>query len=231
MTDGRHRSLRATLDWSVSLLDAGDREVLARCSVFAGSFRVDAAATLLDLPVPATQAALARLADSSLLDARNGRYRMLETVRQHGVERLAAGGVARRGPLPAPRVVPRRAADAAFDDVAPELRAAAVWAAPRPDTRQRAFLLANRLAEMAFAAGAPAEAQTWSEEAATLAPDPSAAVSALQDAAGAAEARNVGLDALRLHRAAGALAESAGDRRPPRGSWRGRRCSSCGHRA
>ena len=211
-TDERHRSLRATLDWSVSLLQRDDRAVLTRCAVFAAPFRLDAAATLLGRPAPAVQASLARLADSSLLTTRQGRYRMLETVRQYGVGRLAEDD--RLEDVRARHLewcLDAAADEADFDELAPELRAALAWAASSAAHRGRAFLLATRLAALAFAAGAPAESQTSSERAAALAPDPAAAVAALRDAAGAAEARNVGLDALRLHRAAADAAREAGD--------------------
>ncbi|WP_375388942.1 LuxR C-terminal-related transcriptional regulator [uncultured Amnibacterium sp.] len=210
-TDERHRSLRATLDWSVSLLAADDRVVLATTAVFAAPFTPAAAAALLERPIGPVQAALARLADSSLLAATSGRFRMLETVRQYGAERLGADG-GLDAVLARHLAWCTRAADEDFDRIAPELRAALVWATPLPAHRQGAFLAANRLAEQAFAAGVPAEAQSASERAASLAPDDAAAVAALRDAAGAAEARNVGLDALRLHRAAAERAEAMGDR-------------------
>jgi hypothetical protein len=151
------------------------------------------------------------LADSSLLTARGGRYLMLETVRQYGVARLDAAH-------DLDRVRARHLAwstaveDADFDELAPELRAALAWAAPLPERRAQAFAAATRLAVLAFSAGAPAEAQAASELAAALAPDDATAVEALRDAAGAAEARNVGLDALRLHRAAADRAAASGDR-------------------
>jgi predicted ATPase/DNA-binding CsgD family transcriptional regulator len=210
-TDQRHRSLRATLDWSVSLLGEEDRAVLATTAVFASAFRVDAAATLLGRPVAEVQAALARLTDSSLLTARGGRYLMLETVRQYGVDRLRAAGdleTVRSRHLDWCCAV----AEPEFDEIEPELSAAIAWAHPLSARRDGAFTAATRLAVLAFAAGVPAEAQTAFELAAALAPDDAAAVDALRDAAGAAEARNVGLDALRLHRAAATRAAATGDR-------------------
>jgi predicted ATPase/DNA-binding CsgD family transcriptional regulator len=209
-SDERHRSLRATLDWSVSLLTDEDRSVLATTAVFASAFGVGAAATLLERPVAVVQAALGRLADSSLLAARGGRYLMLETVRQYGVERLTGGGgldAVRARHLAWCLDVP----DPEFDELEPELSAALAWATPLADHRDEAFAAARRLAVLAFASGVPAESQSSFELAASLAPDDAGAVEALRDAAGAAEARNVGLDALRLHRAAADRAASSGD--------------------
>ncbi|HEY3872203.1 MAG TPA: hypothetical protein VGM10_27830 [Actinocrinis sp.] len=75
--DDRHRSLRSTLDWSYALLDETDRAVLRRVSVFAGPFTASAAAVLLagwpPVPAGAVPAALAALADQSLLSRSRSR--------------------------------------------------------------------------------------------------------------------------------------------------------------
>jgi predicted ATPase/DNA-binding SARP family transcriptional activator len=84
----RQQTLRATLDWSYALLDDDERALFAALSVFAGSFDLEAAEAVggdaLDV--------LGRLVDKSLvLLDRSGddvRYRLLETFRQYGGERL-----------------------------------------------------------------------------------------------------------------------------------------------
>ena len=97
---GRHRTLRAAVDWSYDLLTARERALFARVSVFAGGFTLEAAeavgageglgaADVLDL--------LTRLVDQSLVavDAQPDgtvRYRLLETLRQYGQQQLAASG-------------------------------------------------------------------------------------------------------------------------------------------
>ena len=93
--DDRHRSARAALDWSFGLLDETDKVVLRRASVFAAPFTSGAAATVAGTaPLMPGQVAssLARLSDHNLLVATAGpggtRYRMLETIRQYGAERL-----------------------------------------------------------------------------------------------------------------------------------------------
>lgn len=94
--DDRHRSLRSALDWSYALLTEAERAILRRVSVFATPFTTDAAAALLAGWPPAeaagAAAGLAGLADHSLLAAVVGpdgaRYRLLETIRQYGAERL-----------------------------------------------------------------------------------------------------------------------------------------------
>ncbi len=100
----RHRTLRAMLDWSFELLGESERELFGRLSVFAGGWTLEAAEavgsgsgiekdTVLDL--------LSKLVDKSLVVTEAGvegalRYRMLEPVRQYGLEWLEAGGEAER---------------------------------------------------------------------------------------------------------------------------------------
>ena len=94
----RHQTLRAAVDWSYDSLSPTEQELFARVSVFAGGFSLDAAAAVC---APGRDDAavfdgLADLVDKSLVQAdRSGsttRYRLLETLRQYGAERLAASG-------------------------------------------------------------------------------------------------------------------------------------------
>jgi predicted ATPase len=92
----RHRTLRATMDWSYGLLAERERMVLGRLSVFAGGWTLEAAEAVCagDGVEPADVLdSLSRLVDSSLVttDTQYGavRYRTLETVRQYGRGRLA----------------------------------------------------------------------------------------------------------------------------------------------
>jgi predicted ATPase/DNA-binding CsgD family transcriptional regulator len=229
----RHRSVRATLDWSYALLDGAGRAVLRRLSVFAGSFTATAAVVVAAgwRPVPADAVAtiLAGLADQSLLIAIAGpsgtRYRALETIRQYGAERLAeadesAEVFARhlRWCLDESAALEhasgKRAGTwpAAFDDVADELRSALAWAARDARYRPEAYRLAMGLAALTFTRGTPGESQRRYEQAAEFAADDRAAADALRSAAGAAEARHFGNEALRLHRGAADAAIRAGDR-------------------
>ncbi|GLY97236.1 hypothetical protein Acsp02_44900 [Actinoplanes sp. NBRC 103695] len=87
----RHRTLQAVIDWSYRLLDADERRVFTRLSVFSGRFDLASAEQLIDdLRQPAML--LAALVDKSLLLRESGRYRMLETLRAYGSERLAEEG-------------------------------------------------------------------------------------------------------------------------------------------
>ncbi len=97
---GRHRTLRATIDWSYGLLDPAEARMFDRLSVFPGGFDL-AAAEGLRLPgePPVEAAALvAALVDKSMLTAEPGdsvtRFRLLETLRDYGAERLATHGEA-----------------------------------------------------------------------------------------------------------------------------------------
>ena len=93
----RQRTLRATMDWSYSLLDEPARRVLRRLSVFRAGFTTRFAATVLDEPLNGILLILRSLRDKGLLDldtrvggdAERG-YRLLMTVREYAEERLVA---------------------------------------------------------------------------------------------------------------------------------------------
>lgn len=90
----RHQTLRATIDWSYNLLSDQEKLLLMRLSVFTGGWTLEAAETVcagdqiedwevLDL--------LTQLVDKSLVvyeeSHGEGRYRLLETVRQYAREK------------------------------------------------------------------------------------------------------------------------------------------------
>jgi predicted ATPase len=92
----RQRTLRATLDWSHSLLGPAQRTLLARLSVFAGRWTLEAAEAVGvadgDLDVDET---LSGLVAASLVvldesDPEQLRFRMLSPVRSFAAEQLAA---------------------------------------------------------------------------------------------------------------------------------------------
>ncbi|MFH8750602.1 BTAD domain-containing putative transcriptional regulator [Streptomyces rimosus] len=93
----RHRTLRAVIAWSWDLLDADARTVAARISALPGGVTPESAAAVCAgtaVPAGAVRDLLAGLVDRSLLQLApdTGRYRMLETVREYGVENLAGHG-------------------------------------------------------------------------------------------------------------------------------------------
>jgi predicted ATPase/DNA-binding SARP family transcriptional activator len=92
----RHRTLLDVVQWSYGLLDPREQTLLARLSVFAGGFDLDAAERTCagdGVAVGAVAAVLAGLVDKSLVVATPSgdqfRYSQLETLRQFGAERLA----------------------------------------------------------------------------------------------------------------------------------------------
>jgi predicted ATPase/class 3 adenylate cyclase len=81
----RQRTLRATIDWSYDLLDRGERGLLARLAVFAGTFGLDAAQDVAEADLET----MSTLIDGSLLRPSEGsRFVMLETIREYAQERL-----------------------------------------------------------------------------------------------------------------------------------------------
>jgi predicted ATPase len=100
----RQRTLRATVDWSVGLLDGAERSLLETVAVFVGGWTIDAAAQVAGLDEDRALELSEALARHSLvqLDStdRGPRLRMLETIREFLAERLAVrpdvAGVGRR---------------------------------------------------------------------------------------------------------------------------------------
>lgn len=92
----RHQTLRAMLDWSYDLLDDTEKKLLARLSVFAGGWTLDAAGEVCSgAPITKDDVVyvLIGLIEQSLVVAEEhgDRYRMLETVRQYSREKLDVG--------------------------------------------------------------------------------------------------------------------------------------------
>lgn len=93
--EARHRTLRAVVDWSVELLAPVERSVLERLSVFRGGWTLEAAEHAVSGDgVADTEVldALSGLVDRSLVFVQGGglerRYRLLETIRAYGEDRL-----------------------------------------------------------------------------------------------------------------------------------------------
>jgi len=125
----RHRTLRAVVEWSWDLLSDSERLLAERLAIFpAGAGIESATAICADQRLQADEIGdlMINLADKSLLEPSDGapvRFRMLETIREYGAERLAE-----RSELAAARA---RHADYFYDlvlELEPQLR----------DHRQRA---------------------------------------------------------------------------------------------
>jgi predicted ATPase/DNA-binding CsgD family transcriptional regulator/tetratricopeptide (TPR) repeat protein len=108
----RQQTLRGAVDWSYDLLPEPEQALLRRLSVFAGGFTLDAVNGVARdegrgasessrssslAPYPSSLDALVSLVDKSLVQVEEGgdgerRYRLLETFRQYGLEKLIEHG-------------------------------------------------------------------------------------------------------------------------------------------
>jgi predicted ATPase len=94
----RQHTLRATIDWSYNLLDAEHRKLFRRMAVFVGGATVEAIEAVCDTRQDLKAHlwdALELLADNSLIrridfDETEPRFALLETMREYGLEQLAA---------------------------------------------------------------------------------------------------------------------------------------------
>ncbi len=90
----RHRTVQDLVEWSYDLLGSDEKLLFARLCVFAGSFGLDAAEEVcagLDVGKSTVSLLLANLVDKSmvqLVDEDLPRYRLLETLREYGRDRL-----------------------------------------------------------------------------------------------------------------------------------------------
>lgn len=90
----RHRSMHDTIAWSYNLLPAHEQAVFRQLAVFNGGFSLEAAEGVLDVPVDVLRV-IASLVRQSLIfpaqaDGSQPRFTMLETLREFGLEQLAA---------------------------------------------------------------------------------------------------------------------------------------------
>ncbi len=95
----RQRTLRRAVEWSHELLTGPERKLLHRLAVFSGGFTLEAAeavANVRDDLGKDVRLGVTRLLDNNLLqvasDPDDPRHAMLETIREYGLEKLAASG-------------------------------------------------------------------------------------------------------------------------------------------
>jgi predicted ATPase len=90
----RQRTLRATVEWSVGLLEETEQRMLAALSVFVEGWTVEAAMQVCDLTEDRALDLLDALVGHSLVNvdvtSAGPRFRMLASVREFAAERLAA---------------------------------------------------------------------------------------------------------------------------------------------
>lgn len=186
----RHRTLRATLDWSHALLREDEKKVFRRLGVFVGGFGLELAQQLAaDATTDAWDVLelLGTLVDKSMVvvdtASATPRYRLLETARAYACDQLELAGE-----RPALQLAHARAMLAMFDrrtrmerlgletvdqwmqacqGEADNLRAAIDWAVAGGE-RALALDLANTAAEFMYEAGRYPECVAWMRRAEPL---------------------------------------------------------------
>jgi len=178
----RHQTLRAAIDWSYVLLSDLERAMFRRLSVFAGGWTLEAAeAVCAGEGVTADEVLelLAHLVDKSLVvvETPDGavRYRLLETVRQYGWDRLREAGeatairqqhaayyVALAEMIePKLRGVEQQAWLARLESEHDNLRAALEWSQAAEDGAQLGLRLAGALGWFWMMRGHLSEGRAW----------------------------------------------------------------------
>jgi predicted ATPase/DNA-binding winged helix-turn-helix (wHTH) protein len=179
----RHRTLRATLDWSYGLLAEDERVVLRRLSTFSGGFTLDAACAVTgDSESPSLVIdRVATLVAKSLItadrDGKQRRYRLLETTRAYALERLKQSGeieVLRRRHAGYYRDLLQLAMEAEATEVAPlpihapeidNVRAALAWAFADEGDLSLGVMLAASSSSLWLEMSLLSECRTWTETA------------------------------------------------------------------
>jgi predicted ATPase/DNA-binding SARP family transcriptional activator len=181
----RQQTMRALIDWSHDLLSEREKLLFRRLAIFAGTFSFEAArevcggaefgaSDVLDL--------LSALINKSLVTVESGgessRYRLLDSVRQYGRERLAHSGelpdVSRRQALWALAfaqeadadyfAVPTLVWNARVEPEMDELRSALVWALGERNDAMLGVRLAAAM-RWAWVLFAPHEGRRWVQNA------------------------------------------------------------------
>ncbi|MFN2464596.1 MAG: BTAD domain-containing putative transcriptional regulator [Candidatus Dormibacteria bacterium] len=235
--DARHRTMRASIEWSHDMLDEAEKVTLRRLSVFAGAFSPSAAASIVggwDPLPPETDifGVCGRLVEKSVLAAEGGpehtAYHMLGIVRQFSAERLAGAG----------EVTLARARHAAwYRDLVPDpqtwagpdqplwmdrlrremdnIHAALAWYLGDGWEAQRALEMVGPLWWFWYMAGRVGEGRMWLSRAlAATAPEPGAARGlAVRGAAALARITGEFAEALRLGQESLEICRALGDER------------------
>jgi predicted ATPase/DNA-binding CsgD family transcriptional regulator len=185
-----HRTLASTFDWSFTLCSEPEQALWTRLSVFHDSFPAEAAGYVCapELPPQTVTALLCGLLDKSVLVRAEERYRLLETVRQYGRDRLPAGDrsvlgrrhrdwyldLARQfsadwfGPRQAEWLVRMRLEQ-------PNLRAALDYSLSKPGEAAAGLELASCLVHFWYPAGLTHEGRYWLQRALDADPAPTVA--------------------------------------------------------
>ncbi|NUR85354.1 MAG: LuxR family transcriptional regulator [Nonomuraea sp.] len=187
--DHRHHTLRTTIAWSHDLCTAQERTLWARLSVFAGTFELEVAEQVCafgELAADDVFEALLGLVEKSIVRRLpDERYRLLDTIREFGAERLAAAdeaALARDRHLACFAALAAEHGEHAFDTDQLErthvlradhenLQVAFEHATALPD-RERAADLAGGLWGYWQLTGRTTEGRLWQERVIELFPEP-----------------------------------------------------------
>ena len=170
----RQQTLRATIDWSQALLEPDEQQLFARLAVFSGGCTLEAAERVCAASLDQLDSLVDKNLFSRRQDTGEGRFWMLETIREYAQERLEAeDGLegARRAHagyylalaqrLAAELDQARRAALDALERELDNLRSAFAWAhGADPDAALR---LAAALSSSWYARGQLVEGLRWFE--------------------------------------------------------------------
>jgi predicted ATPase/class 3 adenylate cyclase len=89
-TPERQHTLRATIDWSHSLLEEPEQRLFRRMAVFAGGCALEDVEAVCADPGEPVLDELESIVDKALVQVDDGRLRMLQTIREYAGERLEA---------------------------------------------------------------------------------------------------------------------------------------------
>lgn len=232
----RQQTLRATMDWSYDLLREPERVLFRRLSVFSGGCTLDAAGVVCtgdDLDPDELLDLLAGLVDKSLIiadtDGGEARYRLLETIRQYGAERLLEAAEAARLRARHAKTFAELVATAEPEILGPEqatwvncleqehdnLRAALDWARSEPSGVAAGVGLAGALWRFWWIRGHLSEGRGWLEQLLAMGGDApaDARAKALNGAGNLAYAQGDYARARTMHEQCLALGRELGDAR------------------
>jgi predicted ATPase/DNA-binding XRE family transcriptional regulator len=189
----RQRTMRDTIAWSYDLLSAEEQALFRRLAVFVGGCTLEAAEAVVNPEgTHDVFSGMAALVDKSLLRQEEGadgepRFRMLETVREFGLERLEASGegtTTRERHAHHFRDLAERTESALRPTMAPalldllerehdNLRAALRWSR-ETDNHDALLRLAGALAYFWYWRGYLNEGRRWLDQALEMPPDDAA---------------------------------------------------------
>jgi predicted ATPase/DNA-binding winged helix-turn-helix (wHTH) protein len=177
----RQQTLRATFDWSFSLLSRSEQMTFARLGTFPDSFTLDDASAALswgDLAAEDVEHAIASLVAKSMISQEPGcvkaRFRLFESLRRYAEERLAQSGESREAIQRFASFVLGGCAVADQGDAPPSeapaallanLRAALEWGYSAAGNRRLAIELTAASVGTWYALGLMAECRKWVERA------------------------------------------------------------------